>query len=132
MGRTLNVPYFKERNPKILYSLNRLKGMNMTQSALAAGYSANTANQACAKLEPAHNRRIKEAIEDAGATNDVLATVIVKGLSAERADGSVDYRERREHVRLALEAKGELKTGATVAVQINLPNGFLDAWGEEE
>lgn len=107
----------------------------MRASALEAGYSENTANQACVKLEPGHNLRMKEAIAQANVTTSRIAQVIDRGLDATKhvkdVGEVVDYKEQREFSRLALEVMGELKTGSTVAVQINLPNGFLDAWGEE-
>lgn len=105
--------------------------MSMREAALQAGYGLATANTAGARLEPKSELRIREALEAAGGTNDVLAGVIVAGLTASDPEGNVNYRERREYTKLALEAKGELKTGSTVAVQINFPSGLAEFLGED-
>ncbi len=117
-------PYWKSKITK--YSINRIQGMNMTQAALNAGYSPSMANIAGAHIEPKAELRIKDALSAVGATNDVLAGVILAGLTAEDPAGNINYRERREYTKLALEAKGELKTGNTVAVQINFPAGLAE------
>ena len=98
----------------------------MLESAREAGYAESVARIAHAKLEPRSQANIKDALEAIGVTNHVLAGVISSGLAAERVDGSTDYRERREYTKLALEAKGELKTGTQVAVQINFPEGLSE------
>lgn len=98
----------------------------MKDSALAAGYAPSVANVANSKLEPRSEANIKEALAEMGATNHVLAGVIVAGLGAEDSDGKVNYRERREYTKLALEAKGELKTGSQALVQINFPAGLAE------
>lgn len=98
----------------------------MSEAAREAGYSPALQNQASARIEPKHNQSIKEALEGVGVTNPILAGVILAGLTADKADGSTDYRERREYTKLALEAKGELKTGTQVAVQINFPEGLSE------
>lgn len=100
--------------------------MNMKDSALEAGYAPSVARIANSKLEPRSELRIKEALDAAGGTNDVLAGVIVAGLSASDPEGAVNWRERREYTKLCLEAKGELKTGTTALVQINFPAGLAD------
>lgn len=98
----------------------------MTQSALAAGYTPSMAHSASTKLEPQHNVSIKEALNAVGAHNVRLAEVIVAGLTAADPEGNVNFRERREYTKLALEAKGELKTGSTALVQINFPAGLAE------
>lgn len=125
------VPYWPHKITK--YAKNRLMGMNMSEAAREAGYSDALINQAGARIEPKAELRIKEALNAAGATNDVLADVIVAGLTARKSvvvDKQVvevdDLRERREYAKLCLEAKGELKTGSTVAVQINFPAGLAE------
>lgn len=111
----------------------------MTESALKAGYSEYTANVAGRAIEPMHQKRIKDALQHKGVTTDRIAAVLLRGLKATRPDPSgpgtvVDYKERREYSKLALEAMGEIKSGTTVAVQINLPTVAMDstAWGEED
>lgn len=98
----------------------------MKESALEAGYSASMANVAGAWIEPKHNESIKAALEASGVTNLRLAGVIEAGLSAVDTDGNVSFRERREYTKLALEAKGELKTGTQALVQINFPAGLAE------
>lgn len=100
----------------------------MVQSALNAGYSPAMANIAGAQIEPKHNQSIKEALQTAGVTTNRLAEVIQDGLTASKGDGSTDYKERREYTKLSLEAMGELKSGSSVAVQINFPSGLADRW----
>jgi hypothetical protein len=126
----MDQPYWPSKLTK--YSINRLAGHNMTQSALMAGYSPSMANIAGRAIEPKHQESIKDALNLAGATNSRLACVIVDGLSANDAEGNVNYRERREYTKLALEAKGELKSGNTVAVQINFPAGLVERWAKDE
>lgn len=105
----------------------------MTQSALNAGYAPSTAHAASSLIEPGSRVRIAECLEQSGAANPQLAMAIVNALSANKAvniDGvtelHADHRIRLDAVRLALEAKGELKSGATVAVQINFPPGLAE------
>jgi hypothetical protein len=45
----------------------------------------------------------------------------------------VDYGERRQYTKLALEAMGELETKTQIAVQVVLPAVAAkpDAWGDE-
>jgi len=130
MAIGFEIPYWPKQITK--YSMYRLSGHNMSESARLAGYSPALQNQAGAQLEPKSQLRIKEALEAAGATNDVLAGVIVNGLNALRPDATTDYRERREYAKLALEAKGELKTNTAVQVNINLPDNWGSTWGAEE
>ena len=136
----LYTPYWQSRNRQTLYSINRINGMNMTQAALEAGYSPSSANIASVRNETKHLQNIKEALESTGVTNNRLAVVIQDALEANRAvivDKSIEYvtdhKTRLDATKLALEAKGELKSGTTVAVQINLPAVAVnkDAWGEE-
>ena len=129
MKTAFEVPYWP--NPITKYAKARLEGRNMSESARAAGYSPALVNQAGARLEAKSQQRIREALDAAGATNDVLAGVIVAGLSATDAEDNVNYRERREYTRLALEAKGELKSTAQVAVQINFPAGLVDMFSAD-
>ena len=126
-------PYWPAREKLAKYSANRINGMNMHDSAIAAGYSETVANVAGQKIETRHLKSIKEALAESGVTTNRLAKVINDGLDAKRIDDSIDYRERREYTKLSLEALGELKSGTTVAVQINLPAVAVnkDAWGEE-
>ena len=103
----------------------------MLESALKAGYSVGSAYKAGGRIEPYAKKSIREALEAAGVTNERLAQVVVEGLDATKLAGKddqvvTDYKERREYTKLALEATGELKTGATVAVQINFPPGLAD------
>ena len=126
------VPYFKERNKKTLYDINRLNGMSMKQSAIQAGYSPSTANVAHNHIEPASQLRIKDALERKGVTNERLAAVIEDGLNAVDSEERPNHRIRYDFTKLALEAKGELKSGASVAIQINLPGDFLEPWGDED
>jgi hypothetical protein len=123
-------PYWPSRLTK--YSINRLQGKSMYESAKDAGYTEAIANIAGARIEPQHNMRIKEALEGVGATNVLIAERLLEGLNAERADGSTDYRERREHAKLILEAKGELKTGNTVAIQVNIPASLAELWSADK
>lgn len=108
-------------------------GMNMSESARAAGYSDAMINQSSRLLEPKSELRIKEALNAAGATNDVLADVLIHALTADKAlvvgksiEYVTDHKTRLEATRMALEAKGEIKSGNTVAVQINFPAGLAE------
>ena len=113
----------------------------MQDSALQAGYKPSVARLAGEKLEPRHQARIKEALHNQGVTTNALASVIKHGLEATKVVTSptepdrevVDYGERRQYTKLALEAMGELETKSVVAVQINLPQVAMDrsTWGEE-
>ena len=128
--QTFETPYWKSSITK--YAEHRLNGKNMSESARLAGYSPALQNQAGARLEPKAEVRIKQALENAGITNDVLSQVILDGLKAEDADKRPNHRIRYDFTKLALEAKGELKSGASVAIQINLPGDFLEPWGDED
>ena len=130
MIKRLDNPYWPSKQTK--YDINRACGHNMRQSALMAGYTPGQANDANKMLEPKYQESIKDALNLAGATNSRLACVIVDGLSANDAEGNVNYRERREYTKLALEAKGELKSGNTVAVQINFPAGLVERWAKDD
>jgi hypothetical protein len=128
MATKLETPYWPSKLTK--YSVNRLKGMNMSESAREAGFSPALQNQACVRIEPKHNESIKSALQAVGVTNVRLAEVIEAGLEAKKhvkdIGQVVDYKERRETAKLCLEATGELKTGTTALVQINFPAGLAD------
>lgn len=131
MSSEFEVPYWPNQITK--YARNRLMGMNMSEAARAAGYSEAMINQSSRLLEPKSEQRIKEALNAAGATNDVLADVLIHALTADKAlvvgksiQYVTDHKTRLEATRMALEAKGELKTGNTVAVQINFPAGLAE------
>lgn len=105
----------------------------MQASAREAGYTESVSRIASTRLEPKAELSIRQALTEAGVTNPYLSNVIANGLTAEIAPGIPNHAERRQFTRLALEAKGELKTGSTVAVQVILPTVSADptAWGEE-
>ena len=88
------------------------------------------------RVEPKARLRIKEALEAEGVSNEKIAAVIKAGMEATKLAGKddqvvTDFRERREHAKLALEATGELKAGATVAVQINFPQGLAEMFASD-
>jgi hypothetical protein len=134
----MSTPYWKPRDRYSKYDLNRLSGMNMKDAAIEAGFTPSTARTANSLFEPGSRIRIAEALEGAGATNPFLATAIHDALNADKAivvDKTIqyvtDHRVRLDAVRLALEAKGELKTGNTVAVQINFPAGLAEMLAQD-
>lgn len=102
----------------------------MKQSAIEAGYPLSVAEKADSRIEPKAQENIKQALISKGVSNDRLAAVLERGLTATKFVkyyGEVDdFKERRETARLALECLGELKTGNTVAVQINFPAGLAE------
>ena len=54
------------------YKKYRLEGMNMYQAAKKAGYSDNTAKNASVKLEKVEKVGIKNALEEAGLTDEKI------------------------------------------------------------
>ncbi len=124
----LETPYWPTQLQK--YTFKRLSGKNMSESARESGYSPALVNQACNRIEPKAQLAIKEALIAKGIGTDRIAEVIEKGLNSTKpvqGFGIVpDYKERREHARLCLEALGELKTGTAVQVVLNMPSGVSD------
>lgn len=59
------------------YKANRLAGMNRFQAALKAGYAYNTARNQSHKYDKMAMVDIQRALEDAGATNRIMAKHIV-------------------------------------------------------
>lgn len=102
----------------------------MSESAREAGYSSALQNQAGKWIEPKAQENIKQALISKGVSNERIAAVLERGLTATKHVKDVgevdDFKERRETARLALECLGELKTGNTVAVQINFPAGLAE------
>ena len=62
------------------YRLNRISGMNMYNSARAAGYSENYAKIACRRLEPKVD--FTDILEQAGATLQKIAATYTAALEA--------------------------------------------------
>lgn len=60
------------------YRANRLLGMNCYQAARQAGYSEATARHHGYKIERVENVSIAQALEDAGATNKIMARELVR------------------------------------------------------
>lgn len=112
----------------------------MRQAALDAGFKPSQAQNAMQRIEPIHNIRIKEALQSSGVTTHRLAEVIKNGLEAVKVVTSptepdrevVDYGERRQYTKLALEAMGELESKTQIAVQVVLPQVATqpEAWGD--
>lgn len=102
----------------------------MKQSALEAGYPLSVAEKADSRIEPKAQENIKQALISKGVSNERIADLIERGFTAIKHVKGVgivdDFKERRETARLALECLGELKTGNTVAVQINFPAGLAE------
>lgn len=60
------------------YRTNRLSGMNRYQAARAAGWAESTARHNSSKLDRLAKIGIIEALEDAGATNKIMARELVR------------------------------------------------------
>lgn len=75
-------------------------------------------------IEPIAKKHVSELLHDAGATNVKLAQRIAEGLDADKilASGAqvVDYKERREHVRLVAELTGQLQSKGSTNIGISL------------
>lgn len=117
------------------YKVNRIAGMNMFQAALKAGYAYNTARHCMNRYDRLVRVDIISALENAGATNQVMAQEIVNlATSATKripctvevnAEGEItiddnakqevpDLHLRKESWELIAKLKKQLGTGAVI------------------
>lgn len=136
----VSLPNFYKENK---YVEARMRGASPTLAAIASGVTASNAARVGKRMEakPRIQLRIREALDRQGVNTTLLAKKIRSGLKATKTiiinnstENVIDFGERRQYTKLALEALGELETGAKVAVQIVLPAiaGAKDEWGGED
>lgn len=137
LTRIKHPEYYRENK----YAEARLNGANPTMAAAIAGIKPENAYRGGKQLEqrPRVQQTFRQALEQAGVNNELIAKRIRQGLGATKLITSptepdktvVDFAERRQYSKLALEAMGELQSKSTVAIQINLPNDWSNDWGSE-
>lgn len=96
------------------YKLNRLKGMNQYNAAIAAGYSEKYARQAC-RIERLVKVSISDIIERAGLTDKELIEYAQEGMKATKLFGKkgiehADWNARHKFFQTILLLKEKLKS----------------------
>lgn len=82
------------------YKVNRIAGMNRFQAALKAGYPYSRAKSQSYKIDRLANIGIKSALEDAGATNQIMARELVRLATAamKRQKCTVEVRQEDDEL----------------------------------
>lgn len=112
-----------------------MNGLTHRKAATEAGYGPGIIDNP-ERVPEKVQKSLSELLAKAGATNEKLATRISEGLDANKHlnDGSqvVDYKERREHVRLVAELTGQLqsKGSANIGISLNLTGVMGERFAE--
>ena len=84
-------------------NIRRAKPLSAGELVLSAGYSKSLARKPKLALE---SRGIKEAMEEAGITDDAITKVMMDGLQASKTGGEPDHAIRHKYLETAVKLKG--------------------------